>query len=232
MKKVLEPYREKVVKEKGLPNEQKGIIILDLFKANYTQPVLDRMKLNFEVVFVPAGMTDLLQPMDLAVNKPLKDGLKKRYGRWYQDQIEEQVKSGIPPEKVLVDLRLSSIKALHLQWVYEAWAGVEKGRYQWGALLCVGNRAHVQCRLILSLVAVVTQCSRKMFVVVFERQQCARGLQFNCLRLLHCWLRKWKCGPWLRRGLLIFFSTYLFCLSFFDLSFFFKSRYLSPEGRI
>ena len=82
------------------------------------------MKLNFEVVFVPAGMTDLLQPMDLAVNKPLKDGLKKRYGRWYQDQIEEQVKSGIPPEKVLVDLRLSSIKALHLQWVYEAWAGV------------------------------------------------------------------------------------------------------------
>ena len=110
-----------------MPNEQKGIIILDLFKANYTQPVLDRMKLNFEVVFVPAGMTDLLQPMDLAVNKPLKDGLKKRYGRWYQDQIEEQVKSGIPPEKVLVDLRLSSIKALHLQWVYEAWAGVEKG---------------------------------------------------------------------------------------------------------
>ena len=32
-----------------------------------------------ELIFIPRGMTRLLQPIDVSINKPLKDYLRKKY---------------------------------------------------------------------------------------------------------------------------------------------------------
>ena len=40
---------------------------------------------NIHVCYIPANMTDLLQPMDFAINKPAKDFLKRKFELWYSD---------------------------------------------------------------------------------------------------------------------------------------------------
>jgi hypothetical protein len=41
------------------------------------------------VCYVPANITDILQPMDLAENKPVKDFLKSKFelSNWYAEEV-------------------------------------------------------------------------------------------------------------------------------------------------
>jgi len=65
-----------------------GLIIMDNFKgqatANISKLVEDN---NLHVCLLPPNTTDLLQPMDLAVNKPAKSFLKNEFSEWYSKQI-------------------------------------------------------------------------------------------------------------------------------------------------
>ena len=40
---------------------------------------------------LPANTTDLLQPMDISVNKPAKDFLKRQFNQWYTEQVMKQL---------------------------------------------------------------------------------------------------------------------------------------------
>ena len=42
-------------------------------------------------VACPSNTTDRIQPMDLTVNKPAKDFLKRCFGDWYAEQIQTQL---------------------------------------------------------------------------------------------------------------------------------------------
>ena len=46
---------------------------------------------NIRVALLPANATDLLQPMDIALNKPAKDFLKRRFEQWYSDEVTKQL---------------------------------------------------------------------------------------------------------------------------------------------
>ena len=69
---------------------------------------------------VPANCTDKLQPMDLAVNTPFKDVMKKEFIAWYTDQVRTQLDRGIKIEEVNVDMRLSVVKPLSAKWIIKA----------------------------------------------------------------------------------------------------------------
>ncbi len=44
-------------------------------------------KHNIIAVQVPAHCTDKLQPMDISINKPVKDEMKKRFQSWYTAEL-------------------------------------------------------------------------------------------------------------------------------------------------
>jgi hypothetical protein len=46
-------------------------------------------------MFVPLSCTDKLQPMDLSVQKVVKDKMKQRFQMWYSKSLCKQLKKGI-----------------------------------------------------------------------------------------------------------------------------------------
>ena len=113
------PYLEATRKELQLPSTFPALAIFDQFKRQMTEPFLDYMAANNVIIVeIPPNCTDRLQPLDLSINKPLKDFLKRKFQSWYADRISQQLKESkaINP----VDLRLSVMKPLSAKWILEA----------------------------------------------------------------------------------------------------------------
>ena len=68
-------------------------------------------------MLVPATCTDKLQPLDVAVDKPLKDELKKRFHTWYAEEIQKQLKADVPVHNATVGVRAAVIKAKSAGWL-------------------------------------------------------------------------------------------------------------------
>ena len=62
----------------------------------------------------------MLQPLDVSVNKPVKDFLHAKFNEWYVAKITEQLGKG-PSSRQLqpVDLRLSIMKPVGGRWMIE-----------------------------------------------------------------------------------------------------------------
>jgi hypothetical protein len=64
--------------------KKRGILVLDAFKGHLT----DRVKtvasnlLNTHLVIIPGSITSQLQVLDVVVNKPFKDRVRRLYGEW------------------------------------------------------------------------------------------------------------------------------------------------------
>ena len=68
-----------------------------------------------------ANTTDLLQPMDISVNKPEKDFLRRKFQRWYSEQVTKQLE-GVEIETCElepIDLSLSVLKEVGAKWLVE-----------------------------------------------------------------------------------------------------------------
>ena len=68
-----------------LPKLQHALTIFDCFKGQTTpnvQALLD--KHHMRALIVPANCTDKLQPLDISVNKPFKNEMKKKFQLWYK----------------------------------------------------------------------------------------------------------------------------------------------------
>ncbi|KAH3880831.1 hypothetical protein DPMN_004753 [Dreissena polymorpha] len=81
---------------------------MQLLKANGITPL-----------FVPAACTDPLQPLDLSVNYEYKQQLKQCFHDWYCKQVVSHLekKDGDPSSCANVDLRTSTLKPIHAEWL-------------------------------------------------------------------------------------------------------------------
>ena len=73
----------------GLPTSQPALAIFGVFKGQQT----DRFKQllhanNIHMVVVLPNCTDKLQPIDLSINKPLKDAMKRKFQIWYAKEMQ------------------------------------------------------------------------------------------------------------------------------------------------
>ena len=72
IKAIIIPYVEK--QRDNLGEDKSALVIMDNFKGQITPCVNAILEENLiRVCLLPANTTDLLQPMDLSVNKPVKD---------------------------------------------------------------------------------------------------------------------------------------------------------------
>eukprot|EP00117_Sycon_ciliatum_P041057 scpid90355/ scgid30092/ Pogo transposable element with KRAB domain len=116
--RVLVPFFASERERLDLADTQCGLLIWDVFAAHRCAAVLKRLSdNNIKVLFIPAGCTGMLQPLDLTVNEPFKRHLKNQFGDWYAKQVAEDMGNGADATNVKLDLRTFIVKPLHFQWL-------------------------------------------------------------------------------------------------------------------
>ena len=132
IQEVISPYVVKKRAELELAEDQKALLVWDVFRGQMTDRVKGKLdSLNVECVYVPANMTHFFQPLDLTVNGAGKKLMRKHFVTYYSQTVKQQLDSGVQLDDVEVDIRLSVIKPLHAQWlvnVYNFFTGTGKGK--------------------------------------------------------------------------------------------------------
>lgn len=88
IEKIINPYIDKVKYDYDFPLAKKALLIFDCFRGQITPEFHDLLLSNRMVyVTIPPNCTDLLQPMDLSVNKCAKDFLKSKFQQYYANKV-------------------------------------------------------------------------------------------------------------------------------------------------
>ena len=92
------------------------MLCLDAFRGHLTDEIKNKIqRLKSELVIIPAGMTSVLQPLDVSINKPFKARLSEQYDHWISDHDQKLTASGkikhAPPHVVA-------------HWVSSAWTSI------------------------------------------------------------------------------------------------------------
>lgn len=99
----------KVKDDCDLPLVQRALVIFDSFRGPITHEFTAKLSAN-RLIYntVPPNCTDLLQPIDLSVNKSAKSFLKSEFENCYTARVCEQLKNGTAEiEEVMVDLSIT-----------------------------------------------------------------------------------------------------------------------------
>lgn len=116
--KIIKPYVRNTIVKKDLPLHQKAIVIFDCFRAQITDNFLEKLTQDRLIyVTIPPNCTDLLQPMDLSVNKSVKHFMKTEFEKWYADQVTEALQKDDDIEHVNISLSLTIMKNLGAKWL-------------------------------------------------------------------------------------------------------------------
>ena len=101
------------------PKEQMPLIIMDAFKRQDTDGILDLCgKHMCQVVIVPHNLTNKLQPLDITVSKPAKSFISNKYNEWLSKQVSQQLEKGIQPADVR-SLGLIELNVMYAKWILE-----------------------------------------------------------------------------------------------------------------
>jgi len=95
---------------------QPSMLVLDAFEGHVTDSMTDQLrKMKTELVVILGGITSVLRPMDVSINKPFKDRLSQQYLTWIADPARELTETG----KIK---RLAHSEVA--RWVLAAWKAI------------------------------------------------------------------------------------------------------------
>ena len=97
-----------------------ALAIFDVFRGQCTETIYDILNRNYIcVVKVPVNCTDRLQPMDLSINKAVKDFMRGRFMDWYCTKVMECLGKDAAEETTAIDFKLTTMKPLITNWMIQ-----------------------------------------------------------------------------------------------------------------
>lgn len=76
-------YMEKVIKPYVGTRQTETLLMLDQHGSHSTRAVNEKLThTNVRPLYIPGGFTSSLQPLDVSINKPLKDAFQKEWNTW------------------------------------------------------------------------------------------------------------------------------------------------------
>ena len=97
---------------------KKSLLVWDSFRAHLADPVKRALRqTNTDVAVIPGGLSSILQPLDVCLNKPFKDCMRERWTTWMVKGEKSLTPAG--------NVKAPSSTTL-TSWVLEAWRGLPK----------------------------------------------------------------------------------------------------------
>ena len=125
IKKIIIPFIMHIVLKLG--ENHPAMALFDGFRGQTTDNIFSLLAANNIVAIqLPPNCTDKLQPLDLSVNKPVKDGMKAKFQQWYTDEVKRQLQT--TPVKQIKDVNLAVVKNPSASWLNSVWQALEKGQ--------------------------------------------------------------------------------------------------------
>lgn len=104
-------------KRKGAFFQPRGILIVDSMRAHLMESVKSECKkVSAILAVIPGGLTKILQPLDLAVNKAFKNEMRKHWEKWMREGMHSYTKSGRMKKATYEKVA---------EWVSKSWRSVK-----------------------------------------------------------------------------------------------------------
>ena len=131
---ILIPYFERMREYYELPDDHKALLILDTFSAHCCEDFKKLLQdANICYVYVPPGCTDKLQPLDATggVNFSFKKLITAYWEEYYQECLSFHTdENGDIPDDYDVDMRLSTLKPIHAEWIHRSFNEMKNHKEQ------------------------------------------------------------------------------------------------------
>lgn len=93
--------------------KKKAMLVLDSFRGHLVNAVSNKMRrMNTYPAIIPGGLTSILQPLDVSVNKPFKDNMRRFYVDWMASDNHALTKGG--------KIKKPSIETV-CEWIVRSW---------------------------------------------------------------------------------------------------------------
>ncbi|CAG8754052.1 18445_t:CDS:2, partial [Racocetra fulgida] len=103
-------------KPNAITEQKQSLLTLDAFKGHLTDKVKEKCaECNMFMGVIPEGLTSLVQPFDVSINKPFKDRLREKWRTWMTNG-EFQLTRGGNFKKPVYNLMC--------QWIVYAWEDI------------------------------------------------------------------------------------------------------------
>jgi hypothetical protein len=118
----LAPYFDAQKEVLGLDTDQKSLWVLDVWSVQRSRQFRDWMRTkhpNIILDFILGGCTGVSQPLDVGINRPFKQALKKAYHAHLVDNLTAQMDRGEP---LHFDTHVSPLRQASVGWLWAAYS--------------------------------------------------------------------------------------------------------------
>uniref|UniRef100_K7FJ66 HTH CENPB-type domain-containing protein n=1 Tax=Pelodiscus sinensis TaxID=13735 RepID=K7FJ66_PELSI len=120
-------------KQLGGLMRKRSLIVLDAYRCHRMPSIKKRLPQDkTDLAIIPGGMTKMLQPLDMTVNKPLKDALCKKWNTWLLEGEHTFTASVRMQTPMLQDVT---------QWIADVWLELDPVMIRKGFLKCSVSNA-------------------------------------------------------------------------------------------
>lgn len=103
-------------KRPGALRNPESLLVWDMFRSHLTEKTKKLLKeCNTDMAVIPGGLTPLVQPLDVCINKPFKGNLKRLWNTWMLEGEKTFTKGG--------RMRRASLEVV-CEWIVEAWSAI------------------------------------------------------------------------------------------------------------
>lgn len=126
---IIAPYFDAKKTELGLPPSQCSLWMIDCWSVHKSEEFRDWMKKAHQSIiisFVPGNLTGLAQPLDVGIQRVLKQSMKRSAHKDIVDETLAHLDSGTPLGMFKLDTTLGTLRDRSVGWMLNAYHDINK----------------------------------------------------------------------------------------------------------